>query len=66
MNPEGNPKLQDDYGEQVSKRCDYRRHWSCIVADFEEEGKGYKRKIWETFRVQKGRETENRFSPGYP
>lgn len=42
MNPEGNPKLQDDYGEQVSKRCDYRRHWSCIVADFEEEGKGYK------------------------
>ena len=27
MNPEGNPKLQDDYGEQVSKRCDYRRQW---------------------------------------
>ena len=25
MNPEGKPKLQDGYGEQVSKRCDYRR-----------------------------------------
>ena len=62
MNPEGNPKLQDGYGEQVSKRCDYRRLVGVAkLLTLKRKERAISEKSQKPVESRKGRETETDF-----
>lgn len=63
MNPEGKQKLQDGYGEQVSKRCDYRRLVRVIkLLTLKRKERAISEKSGKPLESRRGRETE---TPGY-
>lgn len=62
MNPEGSPKLQDGYGEQVSKRYDYRRLVRVAkLLNLNRKERAISEKSGKPLESRKGREIETNF-----